>query len=261
MKHLKRVAWIVAVLTLLGISTMSGLVGYGLGRQMLRNELCCKVPRSRNVVLSAKEMFRLVRFPSQIGQDKWVAQTVFPGVKDGFFLDVGSADGTVISNTWALEQLGWRGVCIDPFPKNMQGRTCQVFKEVVFREAGKRVTFHAAGDLGGIVDDLGRWKEDTRNSATVEFTTVTLADILTRARAPRFIHYISLDIEGAEFDALRAFPFDRYAFGALTVEHNFEEPKRSQILALLESRGYARVHSWKQDDFYVPADKAKSKWH
>jgi hypothetical protein len=85
----------------------------------------------------------------------------------------------------------------------------------------------------------------------VEFTTVTLGDILERAKAPSFIDFVSLDIEGAELDALRGFPFDKYQIGALDVEHNYEEPKRSEIEALMKSHGYKRVHTWYQDDFYV----------
>jgi hypothetical protein len=81
---------------------------------------------------------------------------------------------------------------------------------------------------------------------------VTLDDILRRTNAPRHIHYISLDIEGAELEALRGFPFDRHTIGALTIEHNYEEPKRSAIEQLLRERGYQRVRTWQQDDFYRP---------
>jgi hypothetical protein len=73
---------------------------------------------------------------------------------------------------------------------------------------------------------------------TVELTTTTLEEILARANAPSFIHYVNLDIEGAELAALRAFPFSKYRVGALTIEHNHEEPKRSRIKTLLESQGY-----------------------
>jgi hypothetical protein len=39
---------------------------------------------------------------------------------------------------------------------------------------------------------------------------------------------MSLDIEGAELDALRGLSLDRYRFGAMAIEHNYEEPKRTQ---------------------------------
>jgi hypothetical protein len=130
-----------AVLVLVAWGSVS--VGISVGRHYEQNRLCCETPGRRNLMLSWRETLGLATFYSQIGQDKWVLETVFPGVRDGFFLDVGSGDGTVGSNTKALEERGWRGLCIDPFPKNMDGRSCQMFKEVVFSEAGKRVTFQA----------------------------------------------------------------------------------------------------------------------
>ena len=161
-----------------------------------------------------------------------------------------------ISNTKALEQKGWTGICIDAFPRNMQDRTCQIFKEVVSSKSGERVKFWAHTDgWGGIIDETHpKDKMQKYNAPIVEFTTVTLADILERAKAPRFIHYVSLDIEGGEINALKGFPFDKYQIGALTVEHNYQEPKRSEIKALMESHGYKHVHTSDRDDFYVPAN-------
>ena len=65
---------------------------------------------------------------------------------------------------------------------------------------------------------------------------------------------MSIDTEGSEFAILNAFDFDRWRFGALTVEHNFL-PQREAIHTLLVSHGYTRVlaHISKQDDWYVPA--------
>jgi FkbM family methyltransferase len=184
-----------------------------------------------------------------------VLETVFPEVTNGFFLDVGSADGTYLSNTKALEQKGWKGICIDPFPTNMQGRTCTMLKEVVFSEVGKLVRFQAHGDLGGVADTLGVYKDRAMKAPTVEFRTTTLREILERTKAPPLIHFMSLDIEGAELEALEGFPFDKYRIGALAVEHNDEEPKRSEIAALMKSHGYRRSHTWYQDDFYVPENQ------
>jgi FkbM family methyltransferase len=243
----------IAVL-LVAVAVGSGYVGGRLGVRYQINASCCSMPLSRSLVVSAKEILGLATFYSQMGQDKWVSETVFPGVKNGFFLDVGSGDGTFISNTKALEQKGWTGICIDPFPRNMQDRTCQIFKEVVFSEAGEQVKFWAADDWGGIIDETRpKDKMQKYTAPTVEFTTVTLGDILERAKAPRFIHYVSMDIEGGEINALKGFPFDKYQIGALSVEHNYQEPKRSEIKALMESHGYRRVHTSDRDDFYLPA--------
>jgi hypothetical protein len=245
-----KTAFLVAFVIVVALASL--VFGMAVGRRYQTNVWCCKIPDSRNVVLSIKETLGVETFPSQIGQDKWVLETVFPGVRHGFFVDVGSGDGIVRSNTYSLERRGWTGICIDPFPTNMQGRTCRMFKEVVYGHAGKRVLFHTAGEIGGVADNLDTWKRRAETSPAVEFTTVTLGDILQRANAPSFIHFMSLDIEGAELEALHGVPFEKYSFGALAIEHNYEGRKRNDIEIFLERHGYSRVHTWFQDDFFVP---------
>jgi len=255
----KRLLQLTAVaIVLLTVATAAGYFGMRVGRKFAINQLCCAMTQRHNFEISVRETLGLVKFPSQIGQDRWVAETVFPGVKDGYFLDVGSADGFVNSNTWALEKRGWKGICVDPFPSGMEGRTCQMFREAVDAEGGQKVQFTIAGELGGITSYLDRWKDQTKGSKSVELTTVTLRDILQRAHAPSFIHFMSLDIEGAELEALKGFPFEDYKLGSIAVEHNFEEPKRSQIEQLLKSKGYSKARAWLQDDFYVPAAPPKA---
>jgi FkbM family methyltransferase len=256
MLRVSKGAFLGVFVLVLAVAFGSGWVGLKVGRKFERNRLCCQTPRWRNLRVAVLETFGLVTFPSQIGQDKWVSETVFPDVSNGFFLDVGSGDGTAGSNTKALERKGWTGICVDPFPKNMQDRTCQMLEEVVFNESGRKLSFHASGDIGGIADTLGVWKDMAKTAPTVEFTTTTLGDILQRTNAPRFIHFMSLDIEGAELEALKGFPFDKYKIGALAVEHNLEEPKRTEIEALMKSHGYRRVHTWYQDDFYLPQKRS-----
>ena len=235
-------------------SAVSGYLGIRIGRQFEDNKRCCLLKRNANISVTLTEMLGLRTYYSQTGQDKWITETMFPGVNDGYFLDVGSGDGIVGSNTKLLEEKGWKGICIDPFPEHMASRTCQLFKEVVFDKAGQKVQFKMAGGLGGVESELDRWKDFASHGETVELTTVTLGDILERAHAPAYIQYISLDIEGAELKALLGLPFDKYTFGALNIEHNDEEPKRSEISTLLRSHGYKRVHSWLQDEFYVRAN-------
>ena len=219
------------------------------------NVRCCQLSWMRNLQVTFYEAGGLTKYSAEIGQDKWVLEKVFPHVANGFFVDVGSGHGTIGSNSRTLEERGWRGVCIDPFPVHMEGRTCKMFREVVFSKAGMVIAFHTAGGLGGVADTLGKWNDQAPRAPKVNLTTVTLDEILTRAAAPPFIHFVSLDIEGAELEALRAFPFDRYRVAAWTIEHNREEPKRSQVVALLAEHGYRRVHEWRQDDFFLSLDR------
>lgn len=228
--------------------------GIAAGQQFAANRACCDFSLTQAVATTVRESLNPQLYPSEIGQDKWVMVKMFPGVTNGFFLDVGSGHGTIGSNTKALEDAGWTGICIDPFPTGMEGRTCRMEKVVVSSAAGQTVKFHTHAGLGGIADTLGKWKAEASKSPVVEFTTTTLGQVLAQANAPSFIHFMSLDIEGAELEALKGIPFEQYRFGAMAIEHNDEEPKRSDILKFLEARGYQRVHSYRQDDFYGPKD-------
>jgi FkbM family methyltransferase len=221
--------------------------------QFALNRACCDLSVPQAISLTVQQVLGGPSYPSEIGQDKWVLFKMFPTETNGFFLDVGSGHGTIGSNTKALEERGWKGICVDPFPTNMEGRTCVMEKAVVSSSAGQIVKFHTHAGLGGMADTLGKWKDEAARSPAVELTTTTLGEVLARNNAPSYIHFLSLDIEGAELEALKGVPFEKYRFGAMAIEHNDEEPKRSDLLKFLEGKGYRRVHSFKQDDFYALA--------
>jgi hypothetical protein len=230
------------------------LIGASLWSTYDFDRRCPEMPLANSYLAALLQRAGFLTFHSQTCQDRWIVLEVYPGLRKGFFVDLGSADGVANSNTKVLEDLGWDGVCVDPFPSNMSSRRCTLFTDPVDSASGKRVRFRKAGDLGGIEEHLGTWKGATRGAPVVELETRTLTELLARAKAPPFIHYMSIDIEGAELEALKGLDFARYRIGALTIEHNFEEPKRSEIRKLLERNGYRLARSVEQDDFYVRAN-------
>ena len=70
--------------------------------------------------------------------------------------------------------------------------------------------------------------------------SVAKRDVLDVAGAPAHVDFLSLDVEGAEFEILETFPFDRRSFGLLVVEHAYVKEKQDKILKLLEGAGYVR---------------------
>lgn len=245
---------VILALSVAAVAVMlHGPRGIEIRKQYQANRVCCDLSVAQALSLTWQEAIGGgPSYPSEIGQDKWVLVKMFPDVTSGFFLDVGSGHGTIGSNTKALEERGWTGICVDPFPTHMAGRTCEMVKEVVSSVSGQTVKFHTHSGLGGIADTLGRWKEEAQKSPVVELTTITLREILERHHAPTYIHFMSIDIEGAELDALKGIGLETYRLGAMAIEHNGEEPKRSDILKFLEGHGYRRTHSFRQDDFYAP---------
>ncbi len=86
--------------------------------------------------------------------------------------------------------------------------------------------------------------------------TKLLSTLLDEVHAPSVIDYLSLDVEGLEVDILETFPFHRYRFLTITVEHNFVEEVRERIRLMLHPHGYRRKavdykHFTMWDDLYV----------
>jgi len=241
----------ILVVELLGCILCTFYLGAKFGETYQFQKTVYELPEAENAAASLKRLFFLQRSYGQFQQDLWVALAIGHGKKNGYFVDVGSGDGMLGSNTYLLERMGWKGVCIDPFPTNMQMRTCQMFQLPVYSEGGKKVKFRQAGALGGIEDTLGKYKERASTHKEVEFVTATLDEVLKKAKAPKWIDYMNLDVEGAEYEVLRGFSLDKYNVGSLTIEHNYETEKRESIRKLMESKGYVRVRSWEVDDWYV----------
>jgi FkbM family methyltransferase len=167
---------------------------------------------------------------SQAGQDRWV-HTVLDG-RVGYFVDVGAYDGVESSNTYALEQLGWDGVCIEASPSMAaacaHNRRCTtVGRAVAEREGFVRFAGDRVVASGGI-----------------QVPCSPLGEILRSVRAPRQIDYLSLDVEGHELIALQGIDFDYYTVLMITVEHNLYANGPAYKHALweyLDEHGFVRV--------------------
>ena len=202
-------------------------------------------------------------YASQYGQDEWVVEEVYPLKRDGFYVDVGAVDGTLLSNSLVLERaLGWRGICVEPssaYETLAAERSCTAVRACLSDIDGAEVEFvEDNGDaallgmatmLSGMVDTLGAHRDKVNGKVSLMHTR-TLRSVLDATAAPLFIEFLSLDTEGSELRILRGAGLEKYTFGAIAVEHNDEVEKRAAIRALLRSHGYIRVRSVGADDFY-----------
>jgi hypothetical protein len=98
-------------------------------------------------------------------------------------------------------------------------------------------------------------KHEKRILKTYKINTITLIDLLKKYKAPKIIDYLSLDIEGAEFDSLKNFDFKEYIFRIITIEHNGNIKNRRKIYNLLKKNGYKRKYKEYScyDDWYIKA--------
>jgi hypothetical protein len=125
----------------------------------------------------------------------------------------------------------------------------------VYNKTGLKLTFDIANNfdlLSGITDHIDTYKKTVdANKTMIQVDSISLLDILDNSNAPSFIEYLSLDTEGSEFEILKNFNFDKYIFGWIDVEHNYVNPRRSEINNLLISKGYIYKGENKWDDMYM----------
>lgn len=213
---------------------------------------------------------------SQFGQDFFVLE-VLGGLREGFFLDSGAYDGVRVSNTQLLEvSFAWRGICVEPntdaFSKLVKNRRCYCVNCCLYDRQSTVEFVEQASVLGGILDEYhpahlkyAKASYQLQESAdgrppTTRKIARTVLSVLQECHAPSVIDYWSLDTEGSELKILQSFPFDRYSFRVLTVEHNFL-PIREEIKKFLEPRGYRRIRTLEIDDCYVrDVDLPHSSW-
>lgn len=192
---------------------------------------------------------------SQLGADDWVL-SLFPENYKGFFVDAGSGDGINLSNTCKLDRMGWSGICIDAIPRNYTHRAnSKVIEALLYSTDGETVEFCIASDndYSGIEHCLGSHRNHVFQTLQEKrtMTTTKLQTVLDENDAPKYISYLNLDVEGAEYDILKVFPFERYAFGCITFEHNYEMDKKQQIHDLLVQNGYEHVKDVSWDAWYM----------
>ncbi len=150
-----------------------------------------------------------MNYQSQAMQDRFVA-SILNFKKDGFFLDIGSCDAVSTNNTYALEEHGWKGICIEIDPAHNEG-----YK--------KRSCLYANKDA----------------------TKVNYLELLEAAGAPKKIDYLSLDVDAASTHVLMKLPLHSYVFSVITIEHDFYIHGgiyRDRQREILESLGYLLLY-------------------
>lgn len=196
---------------------------------------------------------------SQIGQDLEVLK-FYNFKENGFFIEIGASDGISLSNTYLLEtNFNWKGICVEVIPtrfellcKNRPNSLC--CNNAVYNESNKQVTFDIANNydlLSGITSHIDSYiNEVNENKTQIIVNTISFNDLLEKFNAPLFIDYLSLDTEGSELEILKSVDLQKYTFGLIDVEHNYVEPRRSQIRDLLISNGYEYIRENRWDDCY-----------
>lgn len=210
---------------------------------------------------------------SQSDQDTYLIENIFPKKLNGYFIELGAADGIMLSNTLMLEQkYGWSGICIEPnteyYNKLKHNRNVNTVcvNELVYSKNDIKMEFVNAMLLSGIINTISRGylknkqrreQLDFAENNTVIKTTKTLTTVLDENNAPKNIDYLSLDTEGSEYDILLGFDFTKYTIGYICVEHNNKTKDRNNIKQILLKNGYSLHRENGIDDEYIHSSLKK----
>lgn len=164
--------------------------------------------------------------------DKWIVEEIFNNKTDLYYVECGAVDGIRNSTCYTLEKyLNWKGICVEANPNNFdklkKNRTAICVSSPLDEVSDKEVDYIITKSewLCGIKEytlsdpiKLQKFPDAYHINNTIKIKTISLYDMLKNYNAPKIIHYLSMDIEGAEYNVLKNFPFDEYIILALTIE-------------------------------------------
>jgi len=197
-------------------------------------------------------------FYSQENQDKYLETNIFKGLKNGVFLDIGAHDGLSINNTLYFEKNnGWTGINVEPIKK--------VFDKLVINRPNSTNLNYAVCNyegetdfvcntgytemISGIKDTFDKrhfarlQNEMKRYGGTTEIIKVKTKKIenICKENNVSHINYLSIDVEGAEFEVIKSIDFDNVFIDVIGFENNYKDSS-IPIIKYLEDRNYVVIN-------------------
>lgn len=193
-------------------------------------------------------------FYSQCEQDKFLEENIFKGYKNGFFIDCGAHDGISINNTLYFEKNnGWNGINIEPinevYEKLIINRpNCKNINVAVCNNDGTSEFILAKGYsemISGLKNNydtrhFDRLDRELKNHGgikeVINVKTCKLETIFDENNI-KHINYLSIDVEGAEFEVIKSINFEKVFIDVIGFENNYYDAT-IPIIKYLEDKNY-----------------------
>lgn len=201
---------------------------------------------------------------SQCHQDRYLNENWFKNKRDGVFIDIGAHNGISYSNTKFFEELGWKGICIEPIPEVFQelkkNRSCICVQGCISDHNRKDTFLRVEGEpemLSGLLSKFDprhltrlNYEASLRSYGnapqSIEVQCYLLSDLL-KEHSFFCVDFLSIDTEGGEFDILKTIDFDQFDIKFIVVENNYHD---QDIIDFLMSKGYSLVNNTGWDDVF-----------
>jgi FkbM family methyltransferase len=208
---------------------------------------------------------RLSKYHSINGLDKKIERYLPYNL--GYFVELGANDGIRQSNTLYFERKKkWRGILIEPTPHNylkcLDNRSsdnhifCNACVSFDYKDRFVEIAFSdlmssPIGLESDILDPKAHADSGSQflKGAHKTFTFGALAEplhnLLSKAKAPKNIDFLSLDVEGAEIEVLKGIDHKSYRFKYMLIEcrdiaklQQYLTPLRYELIEKLSSHDY-----------------------
>lgn len=198
-------------------------------------------------------------FSSQFKQDEILETNVFKGYKNGFFMDIGAHDGITINNTLYFEKYNnWRGINVEPLK--------HVYDNLVLNRPNCININCAISNYDGVADficntgytemlsglknnydsrHLNRLQNEINSfGGTTDIIKVSTNKIETICDEynVKHINYLSVDVEGAEFEVIKSINFDKVFIDIIGFENNYNDSSIPIVNYLIE-KNYTILHN------------------
>jgi FkbM family methyltransferase len=198
-------------------------------------------------------------FYSQYEQDKYLETRIFKSYKNGFFVDVGAHNGKSLNNTLYFEETNnWTGINIEPIK--------DVYNDLIINRP-KCININCAvsnndGEtdficnkgytemLSGIKNsfDIRHMQrlhyENNQYGSSTEIIKVETRKLETicDSNSISHINYLSIDVEGGEFEVIKSINFDKIFIDVIGFENNYNDTSLP-IVKYLEDRNYMVINN------------------
>ena len=185
------------------------------------------------------------------------------GVERGFYIDVGAQDPVIDSVTKAFYERGWRGINIEPvdhwFQKLLADRPEDTNLQLAAGSGTGRVRLYEVADTGRSTIDPASaqlCRDEGLELKEHEVETRSLDGICAELDV-REVHFLKIDVEGAESEVLRGMALETVRPWIILLEAtepNSQATTHQTWEHLLTDRGYPFVYFDGLNRFYVAAE-------
>lgn len=217
------------------------------------HSLLKKLSFIRKAYIYIKNVFRLyaTKSFSQEGEDL-LLKRIFEHKKNGFYIDVGAHHPFRFSNTYLFYKKGWKGINLDAMPNSMKifekHRPRDINLEIPVGKDGEKLVYYIFNEPALNTFDKNRIEAIVSKSVytlirEMEIQIRSLKSILDEYLPKgQNIDFMSIDVEGLDFEVLKSNDWKKYRPEILLVESlgggGIDDFIKSEIYLFLQDQDY-----------------------